>query len=329
MVFATVVLLISSLFSGCKRKENKKENNYISVGYVTTGAESSWRIANTESFKSTFTNENGYTLHFVEADQKQENQIAAMREFIQEKVDFIVVAPVVENGWEVVLCEAKEAGIPVILSDRMMKVTDDSLYLCWVGGNFVKEGQDGVKWLEAYLKEQGRENEEIKIIDLQGTMGASPQIGRTQGLEEGVLRHPNWKIISQQTGDFTESKAERVMESLLEQFDEIDVVYAENDNMAWGAISAIKAKGLVPGKDIIIICFDAVMESFKRMIATGEINCAVECNPLHGPRVDKIIRTVLAGESVDKVQYVTEEVFDVNGIGGAIRAEEALPSRTY
>ena len=129
-----------------------EEKKVLTVGYAQVGAESDWRLANTESFKKTFTAENGYKLIFDDAQQKQENQIKAIRNFIQQDVDYIVVAPVVETGWETVLKEAKDAGIPVILSDRQMSVSDESLYLCWVGGNFLKEGRDSVIWLENYLK---------------------------------------------------------------------------------------------------------------------------------------------------------------------------------
>ena len=168
----------------------------IVVGYAQVGAESDWRTANTKSFKSTFTEENGYKLIFDDAQQKQENQIKAIRSFIQQDVDYIVVAPVVETGWETVLKEAKDAGIPVILSDRQMKVSDDSLYTCWVGGNFVKEGLDSGDWLAAYLKKQGREKEDINIVTLQGTIGASAQVGRTEGFGAKLKEHPNWHMNS-------------------------------------------------------------------------------------------------------------------------------------
>ncbi|MEW3562983.1 substrate-binding domain-containing protein, partial [Enterococcus avium] len=154
------------------------DKELITVGYAQVGAESDWRTANTESFKSTFTEENGYKLIFDDAQQKQENQIKAIRSFIQQDVDYIVVAPVVETGWETVLEEAKEAGIPVILSDRMMQVSDDSLFEAWVGGNFVKEGETCGNWLADYLEAQGRGDEEINIVTIQGTIGASAQVGR-------------------------------------------------------------------------------------------------------------------------------------------------------
>ncbi len=319
------LLCVTSLLSAAPKKAKKsKKAKTITVGYAQVGAESDWRLANTESFKKTFTEANGYKLIFDDAQQKQENQIKAIRNFIQQDVDYIVVAPAVETGWETVLEEAKAAGIPVILSDRQMKVSDDSLYLCWVGGNFLKEGRDSVTWLDNYLKKNGREKEKINIVDLQGTIGSSAQIGRTQGIVEGINARSNWNLVAQQSGDFTQEGGQKVMEAILKSVgaDNIDVVFAENDNMAWGAIDSIRAAGKVPGKDIIIICFDAVKESFKRMIS-GEINCAVECNPLHGPRVDSIIKTLEAGGKVEKIAYVDEGVFDQDN------AAKIMPSRAY
>lgn len=325
--FTGSILMVALALAGCSKKGPeakgaKGDKNVITVGYAQVGAESDWRLANTESFKSTFTAENGYKLIFDDAQQKQENQIKAMRNFIQQDVDYIVVAPVVETGWETVLGEAKAAGIPVILSDRQMKVSDDSLYLCWVGGNFLKEGRDSVIWLNDYLKKNGRDSEKLNVLLIQGTIGSSAQVGRTQGITEGLAKNPNYNLLAKQTGEFTQAKGQEVMESFLKQYDDIDVVFAENDNMAWGAVDAIKAAGKQPGKDIIIICFDAVHETFNKMMA-GEINCAVECNPLHGPRVDSIIKTLEAGGTVDKIAYVDEGVFD------EANAEAMLPTRKY
>ena len=324
----TLVTVVSgAMFAGGKSDSSastsaKAEKKLITVGYAQVGAESDWRTANTESFKSTFVEANGYKLIFDDAQQKQENQIKAIRNFIQQDVDYIVVAPVVETGWETVLREAKAAGIPVILSDRQMKLSDDSLYTAWVGGNFLKEGQDAVIWLNNYVKKIGRDNEDLNIVILQGTIGSSAQVGRTQGELEGLAKNPRYKILAKQTGEFTQSKGQEVMESFLKAYPKIDIVFAENDNMAFGAIDAIKAVGKVPGKDIIIISFDAVHEAFNRMIA-GEINCDVECNPLHGPRVAEIIQKLEAGQTVDKTQYVVEEVFDQSN------AAEKLPTRKY
>ncbi len=323
-----LVCILGMTLLGCNTKESKNvdstnsKEEHIVVGYAQVGAESDWRTANTKSFQSTFVEANGYKLIFDDAQQKQENQIKAIRNFIQQDVDYIVLAPVVETGWETVLSEAKEAGIPVILSDRMIDVSDDSLYTCWVGGNFIKEGHDAADWLAGYLKEKGKSEETINIVTLQGTIGSSAQVGRTDGFAEKLKDHSNWVMLDKQTGEFTQSKGQEVMESFLKSYDDIDVVVAENDNMAFGAIDAIKAAGKDPGEDIIIISFDAVKAAFESMIA-GDMNVSVECNPLHGPRVSEIIQKLEKGETVDKIAYVDEGVFP------AETAAEIIGTRTY
>ena len=288
-----------------EKKEAAADGDLITVGYAQVGAESDWRTANTESFKSTFTEENGYKLIFDDAQQKQENQIKAIRSFIQQDVDYIVVAPVVETGWETVLEEAKEAGIPVILSDRQMQLSDDSLYEAWVGGNFVKEGETCGDWLADYLEKQGRADEEINMVTIQGTIGASAQVGRTEGMENKLKEHSNWNMLDKQSGEFTQAKGQEVMESFLKSYDDIDVVICENDNEAFGAIDAIKAAGKTCGPE-------------------GDLNATFECNPLHGPRVAEIIQKLEKGEEVEKIQYVDEAYFDTS-----MDLEEILKTRAY
>ena len=310
-------------FSGCSKTQggssaagettkaaDKASGDLVVVGFSQVGAESDWRTANTESMKSTFTEANGYSLIFDDAQQKQENQIKAIRNFIQQDVDYIVLAPVTETGWDTVLKEAKDAGIPVIIVDRMIKVSDDSLFTAWVGSNFEKEGTDAANWLADYLKQKGKDSEDVNIVTLQGTIGSSAQIGRTNGFNKVAKEHSNWKILAQQTGEFTQAKGQEVMESFLKSYPDIDVVVAENDNMAFGAIDAIKAAGKTcgPKGDITIISFDAVSAAFDAMEA-GDINVDIECNPLHGPRVAEIIKKLEAGEKVEKLQYVAEGIF--------------------
>lgn len=297
-------------------------DDLITVGYAQLGAESDWRTANTASFKETFTEANGFKLEFDDAQQKQENQIKAIRNFIQQDVDYIVLAPVVETGWDQVLGEVKEAGIPIIIADRTVAVDDDSLYTVYVGGDMLEEGRKCAKWLEDYLVEVGRDKEEINIALMQGTIGSTAEIGRTQGVEEGIAAHDNWKEVLKQTGEFTQSKGQEVMESWLKTDNRIDVLICENDNMALGAIDAIKAAGKVPGKDIIIIGFDAIKSAFQAMV-DGDMNCTVECNPLYGPTVADIIKKLEAGETVEKVIHPEEGVFDYKV------AAELLDSRTY
>jgi ABC-type sugar transport system substrate-binding protein len=321
---------ILMLISGCSdiRKsieiptEEGMHRDLIKVGYAQVGAESDWRVANTESFKSTFTEENGYELIFIDCQQESENQIKALRNFIQQEVDYIVLAPIIESGWDSVLAEVKEANIPLILSDRMVNVEDDSLYVTWVGGDFIQEGRNAILWLNQYLEKMGRADESINIVELQGTLGASAEIGRTNGVAEMIAQKPNYHLIAIETGDFIQSKGKEVMESFLKTYPDIDVLIAQNDNMAFGAIEAIKAAGKVPGKDIIIISFDAVHAAFEAMIR-GELNASVECNPLHGPRVAEIIQKLESGQKVEKIQYVPEGVFDQEN------AAKELPNRLY
>lgn len=282
-------------------------SDVITVGFAQVGAESDWRTANSESMKETFSEANGYELIFDDAQQKQENQITAIRNFIQQEVDYIVLAPVTETGWDTVLQEAKDADIPVITVDRMVDVSDDSLFVSYVGGNFQLEGAKACQWLKAYADAKGMK--ELNIAHIQGTIGASAQIGRTEGLENAAKEY-GWNIVAQQTGEFTQAKGQEVMESMLKQHDNINVVYCENDNEAFGAIDAIKAAGKTvgPDGDILVISFDTVKAGIEATL-TGDIICNVECNPLHGPRVAELIQKLEAGEEVDKIAYVDEGIY--------------------
>lgn len=283
------------------------DGDLITVGFAQVGAESDWRTANSESMKETFSEANGYELIFDDAQQKQENQITAIRNFIQQEVDYIVLAPVTETGWDTVLQEAKDADIPVITVDRMVDVSDDSLFVSYVGGNFKLEGDKASEWLKAYA--DAKDIKELNIAHIQGTIGASAQIGRTEGLEEAAKKY-GWNIVAQQTGEFTQAKGQEVMESMLKQYDNINVVYCENDNEAFGAIDAIKAAGKTvgPDGDILVISFDTVKAGIE-MTLTGDIICNVECNPLHGPRVAELIQKLEAGEELEKIAYVDEGIY--------------------
>ncbi len=294
--------------AGDKGSETSSESKTISIGFSQVGAESDWRTANTESMKSTFSAENGYELKFDDAQQKQENQITAIRNFIQQEVDYIVLAPVTESGWDTVLKEAKDAGIPVIIVDRMVDVKDDSLYTAWVGSNFELEGKKAAAYLKAYAEAKGIKSP--KIVNIQGTIGASAQIGRTKGLDDAVAAE-KWNLLEKTTGEFTQAKGQEVMESFLKKYKtDIDVVYCENDNEAFGAIDAIKAAGNKVGADgdMLIFSFDSTSAGLK-MVKDGQITLNTECNPLHGPRVEKIIKQLENNEKPDKQAYVDEEMF--------------------
>ena len=295
----------------------------ITVGFSQVGAESDWRTANTESMKSTFSEENGYELIFDDAQQKQENQLTAIRNFIQQEVDYIVLAPVTETGWDTVLQEAKDADIPVIIVDRMVDVSDDSLYTTWIGTDSLLEGRKAAEWLNAYTTAKGIDAKDVNIVDIQGTIGSTAQIGRSKGLEEGVDNY-GWNLLAQQSGEFTQAKGQEVMESMLKQYDNINVVYCENDNEAFGAIDAIEAAGKTvgPDGDILVMSFDTTNAGLTDTLS-GKIICDTECNPLHGPRVQEIIEKLEAGEEVDKQAYVDEEMFAADDTVTSIKVDDA------
>ena len=311
-------MMVTTLAVGCGNKGGGSDDSsdkgssdsgsdLITVGFSQVGAESDWRTANSESMKETFSKDNGYKLIFDDAQQKQENQITAIRNFIQQDVDYIVLAPVTETGWDTVLKEAQDADIPVIIVDRMVDVSDDSLYTAWVGSDFKLEGQKASAWLKAYAEAKGMS--EVNIAHIQGTIGSSAQIGRTEGLEEAAKEN-GWNIVDQQTGEFTQAKGQEVMESMLKKHDNINVVYCENDNEAFGAIDAIEAAGkkVGPDGDILVMSFDTTNAGLTDTLS-GKIICNTECNPLHGPRVQEIIEKLEAGEEPDKIAYVDEEMF--------------------
>lgn len=290
------------------------------MGFSQVGAESEWRTANTASIKSA-AKEAGITLKFADAQQKQENQVKAIRSFIAQKVDVIAFSPVVESGWDTVLKEAQKAGIPIILTDRAVKVADQSLYVTFIGSDFVEEGRKAARWLlERAAKTP---NAALNIVELQGTVGSAPAIDRKKGFEEVIKTNPKLQIIRSQSGEFTRAKGKEVMESFLKQRDKkIDVLYAHNDDMAIGAIQAIEEAGLKPGKDIVIISIDGVRGAFEAMKA-GKLNVTVECNPLLGPQLMKLAKDVVAKKPVEKRITVEEGVFTAD------MAAKELPNRKY
>jgi len=309
------------VLTGCGRKEGAAgatdtSSKPMVVGFSQVGAESDWRVAETKSIKEDAITR-GVDLKFSDAQGKQENQIKAIRSFIAQGVTAIILAPKVETGWEPVLKEAKQAKIPVILVDRGVSVADDSLYATLIASDFVAEGRMAAEWL---AKKTGGK---ASIIELEGTPGAAPAIDRKKGFAEAIKAFPEMKIIAAQSGDFETGKGKEVMETLLQQHGKaVTAVYAHNDNMALGAIEAIKAAGKKPGTDIIVVSIDAVKAAFQAMVA-GELNCTVECNPLLGPMVFDAVENVLDGKPVPKKTVVKDQVFDQS------TAKELIGSRQY
>lgn len=321
---------ICAALPGCGMRQKPEEpaetaHDYIEIGFSEVGAESDWRVAHSESMRNTFTEENGYELLFEDARQRQENQIAAIRDFILQEFDYIVVAPVIETGWDEVFQEAKDAGIPVIVVDRMVEVADDSLFTAWVGSDFHNEGVMAMEWLDGYLEEQGRGEDEIAILEVRGTEGASAQLGRTKGLMEGIEAHDNWTLTGSVQGEFTQAKAYEEVAAVLASGEKPDVIYCENDDSAFGAIQALEEAGISygVGGDVIIISFDSTNAGLTACME-GRINLDVECNPLHGPRVEHIIRQLETGETPDKHWYVDETYFEPDGL-----TAEMIAKREY
>ncbi|MBN9606504.1 MAG: ABC transporter substrate-binding protein [Actinomycetales bacterium] len=317
-ILATVAVAAAALagLSGCAAGGGGSDDGLITVGFAQTGSESGWRSANTESMKAAFSEENGFNLVFNAADNKPEAQIAAVRSFINQGVDAIVIAPIVEDGWDDVLQEAKDAGIPVVLEDRTLTSSDD-LYASWVGLDFTREGERAGEWA---AKEFG--DTPTNMVVLEGTTGSAPANDRAEGFAKAI-EGSGIVTLDSQTGNFTRADGKTVMEGFLQKYgSDIDLLYAHNDDMALGAIEAIKAAGLQPGVDIKIVSIDAVHDGMQAL-ADGEINHIVECNPLLGDQVAELVKKVLAGDTLEKAYIVDDGEFD------QADAIELLPTRPY
>ncbi|WP_370618873.1 ABC transporter substrate-binding protein [Mumia sp. Pv 4-285] len=320
---AVGAVLVGSLAAcGSGGSSDASDDDSITMGFAQVGAESGWRTANTQSIKDT-AKEEGVTLKFSDAQQKQENQIKAIRSYIQQKVDVIAFSPVVETGWDTVLQEAKRAKIPVILTDRSVDSDDTSLYETFLGSDFVLEGEKAGDWLvENADTADTDKNGTINVVQLEGTTGAAPAIDRAEGFKEKIAADPRIEVTASQTGDFTRDGGKKVMESFLKSQPDVDVVYAHNDDMGLGAIEAIEAAGKKPGTDIKIITVDAVKDGMTAL-AEGKINFIVECNPLLGPQLMDLAAKVVAGEEVPERVVTEESTFDQE------QAKAALPDRQY
>jgi ABC-type sugar transport system substrate-binding protein len=321
---AVAVLTASLLAAGMAACGNSDtgttpvDDGKITLGFSQVGAESGWRTANTNSIKEA-AKEAGIELQFDDAQQKQENQIKAIRNYIQQKVDVIAFSPVVESGWDTVLKEVKDAGIPVILTDRSVDSADKSLYKTFIGSDFVKEGKLSGEWLVSEMKSA---TGVVNIVELQGTTGSAPANDRKKGFAEAIAANPNLKVIASQTGDFTRAGGKAVMEQFLKAHPKIDVLFAHNDDMGLGALEAITAAGKVPGKDIKIITIDAVKDGMQAL-ADGKFNFIAECSPLLGPQLMDLVKKVHAGETVPTRIETQEGTFTPE------QAKAALPTRKY
>ena len=318
-IFVAVILGLMTAGCGGRTEEramptdSEADTGKIVVGFSQLGAESDWRRSNTDSMLSAFAAEEDIELIMENGQQQQNNQIRTIRRFIQQDVDYIVLAPVTEEGWETVLHEAKDADIPVILMDRMAKLRDDSLYSCWIGSDFELEGKKVAGWLKAFLEAQNINHSDIYLVNIQGTPGSTAQIGRTNSLREAAEQN-GWNLLAEMCGDYTQTKAREVMDSLIHLYSSINVVYCENDNEALGAIEALEAAGIPVGSDIMagevmVLSFDGVKKEAREYVLADKISCIGECNPDQGPRVLELIRQMEAGKVPAKKQVVEERLF--------------------
>ena len=325
-MLAGIALLgaIALAATGCAGNPGNNTNNepgsgdgdVIKVGFAQTGSESGWRSANTESMKTAFSKENGFDLVFNAADNKQEAQIAAVRSFINQGVDAIVIAPITVDGWDDVLKEAQDAQIPVILEDRTVSASED-LYASWVGLDFQQEGRTAGEWVKENFDGKG-----ANLVILEGTTGSSAALDRATGFGEAI-EGTDINVLDSQTGDFTRDGGKKVMEGYLQKYGkDINVLFAHNDDMGLGALDAIKAAGLTPGKDIQIVTIDAVKDGMTAL-AAGEFNFIVECNPLLGEKAAELVKSVVDGKTVEKRTIVEDQSFTQE------QAAEVLDSRPY
>lgn len=334
IIFAAVLVCAAAGLSACgilpdfepdiEENEESGTEELIVIGYSQLGSESIWRTANTASMQRAFTKENGFFLIMENGRQRQENQIKSIRSFISQRVDYIVFSPVTASGWDTVLQEAKDAGIPVIITDRMIDVTDESLYTAWVGTDAHEEGKKAGYWLEQDLKKRGLQYEDINIVVLKGTEGSSATDGRSAGFLEVAQRYSNWHIVAEGCGDFTPAKGKEAMKTILKEYPDIDVIVSQNDDMTFGALEAVHEAGLTTGiwGDVILISFDATRKALE-MVEEGVINVDVECNPEQGGAVVELIRKLEAGEPVKKKNPVEEQVFSISNVG------QHMDERTY
>ena len=318
--FALLTLL--SLVAGCSDSAGDfgiKRKPPVVLGFSQLVGHANWNTANTESIRDA-ARDAGIELRLEDAERSQEKQVAALRSFVKQHVDVIAFSPVVETGWEFVLREIRSAGIPVILMDRNIAVSDDSLYISLIGSDFAEEGRRAGRWLLENTRDM---HGEINIVELQGTVDSSPANGRSQGFNEVIAAEPRYRVIRSQSGDFDRNRAREVMtEFLKSESRRIRVLYAHADTMALGAIEAIEAAGLKPGSDILVVSIEGSRKALEAILA-GRMNVTVECSPLLGPQLMAVVKDVAAGKQVPRRVVTQESVFTREN------AAAELPNRVY
>ena len=299
LVFCIIVFICS----GCAKEEPEIPERIV-FGFSQLGDESEWRTSSSNDVKRAAA-QAGIQLVFENAQQKQFNQIKAIRSFILNGVDIIAFSPIVEEGWDNILMEAKTAGIPVILVDRYIQTEEEGLFTAFIGSDFKEEGVKAGKWMAKRFADRKCQ---IKVAEISGTINSSPTIGRHEGLREVLLSQPDFMIAISISGDFMRSRGVECMETILDEAPDIDVLFAHNDDMALGAIEVLEERGIKPGKDIVIVSVDA-QKSGLEALKQGKINCLVECSPYIGDELMKLALSILEGEDFPKYTYTKETIF--------------------
>ena len=299
----------------------------IQVGFAQVGHESDWRAANTQNYQDTFSEANGFELSFVDADNDNAAQLEAVRSFIEQEMDYICIAPIETAGWDTVLKEAQDAGIPVLIVDRSVDASD-SLYTTALGCDMTLEGETAGNILAEVL-----DGKDAKILVIEGSVGASATLGRTEGFNNIAKDHPEWEILDSQSGDFTQAGGQEVMESYIKSYKDFNVVVCQNDNEAYGAMDAMDAAGITYGEggDVIIVSYDATHDGLQYTL-DGKISINVECNPLQAGFASDVIKKLEAGESVDKWTLVEDKAFVAPSISTSLATtmtQEVLDGRAY
>ncbi|WP_433364752.1 ABC transporter substrate-binding protein [Actinoplanes sp. CA-142083] len=319
MVFLCLVVALT--LSGCGQDGNVKvrpaKKGQITVGFSQIGESSLWRAANTKSIKHSLSIEN-VRLIFAVAGLSREKQIADIQGFIRDKVDVIAFSPVVENGYDDVLREARQAKIPVILTDRAIRTSEPGLYVSSIGSNFTAEGSSAAVWVKGEFRTTRKT---VNIVELEGTAGSAPAVQRKAGFLEGLGGDPRFRIVASRNGNFSRPEGEAAMKAVLRSRRDIDVVFAQNDDMGIGALAAIEAAGKRPGKDIKVVTIDAIHDGLIAL-SKGRINYIVECNPLIGPQLMRLIKDVFLGLPVPMRVDTEEMVFFPDNVNDYIHERE-------
>ena len=306
LILISVGILVTFRIFNIRTTQDEIAHEGLILGFSQIGAESAWRKCNTRSIKEAAANA-GVQLLFENAEQKQENQIKAIRSFIAYQVDVIAFVPIVADGWDNVLKEAQNAGIPVLVTDRKITTADENLYSGFIGTDSEQEGREAGNFLLKKFSERPS-SDPVRIIEISGTEGSSVAVGRADGFRQIIENSPRFEIIYSVSGDFLRSRGYEIMRGILEELKDIDVLYSHNDGMTLGAMDAMKEVGIRPGKDIVIVTIDAEQAAIDAL-KIGEVNCVIECNPKTGPAILTLANALARGESIPRLQHVEEEVF--------------------